>query len=77
MGDLKMYEYRFIGGHNPVIVSKSRKEADKIYESHFMARFGILGDKDEWSRVTVRGHNIESGVIISPDEYCLDIEKHT
>lgn len=73
MSDLKIYEYCFVGGYNPVIISKSRKEADKIYKSHFITRFS---DKDKWSWITVREHDIESGVIISPDELCLDIKKH-
>jgi len=74
MSDLKIYEYHFAGGFNPVIISKSREEADEIYKSHFITRFS---DKNKWSRITVREHDIELGVIISPDELCLDIKKHT
>lgn len=76
MNELKIYEYRFEGGRNPVIISESRAEADKIYEFHFITRFSIFNDKDKWSRITVREHDIKSSVIISPDELYLDIEKH-
>ena len=69
MDDLKIYEYCFATGYNVLIISKNKKEADKIYESRF------INHTEDWNFLTVSEHNIESGMIISPDEYCLRIEK--
>ena len=74
MSELKIYKYSFIGGYNVAIISKSRKEADKIYEPHYL--MDLDNKEDKLILAKVSEHNIEQGVIISPDEYCLDIEKH-
>jgi hypothetical protein len=69
MGDLKIYEYCLAGGYNVVIISKNKKEADEIYESRF------INHVEKWNLLTVSEHKKISGIIISPDEYCLHIKK--
>jgi len=69
---MKIYEYCFAGGYNIAIIAKNKKNADEIYESRFPANIHHIED---WNFLTISEHNIESGIIISPDEYCLRIEK--
>jgi len=69
MGYLKIYKYCFAGGYNVAIIAKNKKKADEIYESNFIDHI------EDWNLLTVWEHKIESDIIISPDEYCLNISK--
>jgi|TARA_Y100000289_G_scaffold40309_1_gene39885 hypothetical protein len=67
MGDLKIYEYCFAGGYNVVIIAENKKRADEMYDMSWRM--------EDLNLLTVSEYKVESGMIIFPDEYCLDIEK--